>query len=395
MSTKVRVDTLERKLNQLSKQYIQQQKSARDLIEADQSDILSCLRDGVTSVKATIQDIRAPQSRTMEFEDDALISFDVDPIDHYKMPGSFVTELEIPDESIVPRTRDLVVLRERCTAINKSFTNLASSADKQLEDVMEIQLAVTTFEDQLDNLQEEVNSTMQSAQSAVASTQESLKFKKVKKEGAQSRLSTVASELSGVEEDISDNKDHRKIAKVVKYGALAVSPFFLPALGIAAGMQVGGMVLKDKKQDLIKQRSRVNTEFEAVKSEISSLEKQNIELEAALQGNKKLSTRCGKLTQQAKFSKKELVCKADEYQALKEAAGSFLLWSETLQHRAELMEDFDDGEHLDQMALRLVDDLAKCKQREVNAICQPLQALLLGGRSARGGRGGELSLIDM
>ena len=151
-------------------------------------------------------------------------------------------------------------------------------------------------------------------------------------------------------------------------------------------------MLKDKKQDLVNQKSRVNTEFEAVKTEISTLEKQHKELEAALHGNKKLSTRCGKLTQQAKISKKELVCKANDYQALKEAAGSFLLWSETLQHRAELMEDFDDGEHLDQKVLGLVDHLAKCKQREVNAICQPLQALLLGGRS---GRDGELLLIDV
>ena len=215
MSTKVKVDNLERKLNQLSKQYIQQQKSAKDLIEADQSDILSCLRDGVTSVRATIQDIRAPQNRTIEAEVDLLITFDFDAIDHPKMPGAFITELEIPDESIITRPRDLIALRERCTEINKSFTKLATSADRQLEDVMEIQLAVTTFEDELDSLQEEVNSTMTSAQSAVASTQESLKVKMVKKEGAQSRLSTVASELSGVEEEISDNKDHRKIAKVV------------------------------------------------------------------------------------------------------------------------------------------------------------------------------------
>ena len=224
MSTKVQVDTLERKLNRLSKKYIQQQKSAKDLIEADQSDILSCLRDGVTSVKATIQDIRAPQSRTIEPEEGLLISFDFDPIDHLKMPGSFITELEVPDDSIIPRARDLKVLRERCTEINKSFTNLASSADMQLEDVMEIQLAVTSFEDDLDSLQEEVNSTMKSAQSAVASTQASLKVKKVKKEGAQSRLSTVASELSGVEEEISDNKDHRKIAKVVGHCS-GISPW--------------------------------------------------------------------------------------------------------------------------------------------------------------------------
>ena len=105
-------------------------------------------------------------------------------------------------------------------------------------------------------------------------------------------------------------------------------------------------MLKDKKKDLVSQRNRVNLEHEVVKTKIFSLEVQNKELEAVLQGHKKLSTRCGKLTEQAKLSKKELECKANDYQALKEAAGSFLLWTEALQHRAELLEDFDDGDHL-------------------------------------------------
>ena len=140
-------------------------------------------------------------------------------------------------------------------------------------------------------------------------------------------------------------------------------------------------MLKDKKQDLVSQKNRINLEHEAVKIEIFSLEEQKKELEVVLQGHKELSTQCGKLTEHAKHSKKELVCKANDYQALKEAAGSFLLWTEALQHRAELLEDFDDGDHLGQIALRLVDDLSKCKQQEVNAICQPLQALLLDGKS--------------
>ena len=216
MSTKTEVDTLERKFNQLSKRYTQREKSAQDLIEADQSDILSCLRDGLTLVQAAIEDISGPQNRTIEPEDDLLISLDFVSIEHPRMPGSFITELEVPDGSIVPCTRDIVVLRERCAEINESFTKLAVSADRQLEDVMEMQLAATEFQDELERLQEEVDETTKSAQSAVMHTQESLNSKKVEKEGAQSRLSTVASELNGVEEEISDNKDHRKIVKVVR-----------------------------------------------------------------------------------------------------------------------------------------------------------------------------------
>ena len=216
MSTKIEVDTLERNLNQLSKRYSQQEKSAKDLIEADQSDILSCLRDGLTSVLAVIQDIRGPQNRPIKPEGNLLIPLDFVSIEQRRMPGSFPKELEVPGGNVILCTEDIVVLRERCAEINESFTKLAASADRQLEDVMEMQLAATEFEVELDRLQEEVDETTNSAQSAVTHTQESLNTKKVEKEGAQSRLSTVASELNGVEEEISDNKDHRKIVKAVR-----------------------------------------------------------------------------------------------------------------------------------------------------------------------------------
>lgn len=216
MSTKTEVDTLERNFNQLSKRYSQQEKSAKDLIEADQSDILSCLRDGLTSVQAAIQDIRGPQNRPIKPEGNLLIPLDFVSIEQRRMPGSFPTELEVPGGNVILCTEDIVILRERCAEINESFTKLAASADRQLEDVMEMQLAATEFEVELDRLQEEVDETTNSAQSAVTHTQESLNTKKVEKEGAQSRLSTVASELNGVEEEISDNKDHRKIVKVVR-----------------------------------------------------------------------------------------------------------------------------------------------------------------------------------
>ena len=81
---------------------------------------------------------------------------------------------------------------------------------------MEMQLAANKFQDELERLQEEVDETTKSSQSAVMDTQESLNSKKVEKEGAQSRLSTVASELNGVKAEISDNKDHRKVVNVVR-----------------------------------------------------------------------------------------------------------------------------------------------------------------------------------
>lgn len=63
-------------------------------------------------------------------------------------------------------------------------------------------------------------------------------------------------------------------------------------------------MLKDKKQDLVNQKNRINLEHEAVKTEIFSLEEQKKELEVVLQGHKELSTQCGKLTEHAKHSKR-------------------------------------------------------------------------------------------
>ena len=137
-------------------------------------------------------------------------------------------------------------------------------------------------------------------------------------------------------------------------------------------------MLKDKKQDLINTRDSVDSQQRTLKIEIASLEKQNKDLEADLKTQSKLSARCSQLNQRAKSSKRDLASKANDSQALKEAASRFLLWTEILQSRAGLMEDFDDGEQLRQMALRLVDDLSKNKRQEVIEICQPLQALILG-----------------
>ncbi len=151
-------------------------------------------------------------------------------------------------------------------------------------------------------------------------------------------------------------------------------------------------MLKDKKWDLTQQRLSANLEHQTLRTEIASLQAQNQDLETVLETNKKLSAQCGKAAEQVRRSERRLVCKANDYQALKEAAGNLLLWTETLQSRAEVMEDFDDGAHLGEMALRLVDDLSKCKRNDVNEICQPLQTLLLGEKH---GSDGQSLLIDV
>ena len=135
-------------------------------------------------------------------------------------------------------------------------------------------------------------------------------------------------------------------------------------------------VLKDKKRDLINEKESVNSRNQTLQIEIAACDKESRELQSALKAKRSLSTRCGKMSEQAQRSKTELACRAMEYQNLKEAAGQFLLWAERLQSRAELMESFDEEEDISRGLLRLVGDLERCESEEVRKIYSPLKALL-------------------
>ena len=83
------------------------------------------------------------------------------------------------------------------------------------------------------------------------------------------------------------------------------------------------------------------------------------------------------MSKQIQQAKKELICSANEYQTLKEAAGDLLSWTEELQNRAELMESFDEREEIERGVRRLVGALERCEREEVKRICAPLKLMLL------------------
>ena len=91
-----------------------------------------------------------------------------------------------------------------------------------------------------------------------------------------------------------------------------------------------------------------------------------------------MSSRCAELSKQAQQAKRELICRANEYQTLKEAAGGFVLWTGELQNRAELMESFDEREEIRRGVRKLVGALEGCERKEVRAICAPLRVLVDG-----------------
>lgn len=134
--------------------------------------------------------------------------------------------------------------------------------------------------------------------------------------------------------------------------------------------------MKDQKQDLINEKASVAARTRTLQSEIASIEQQRRDLESSLQAKKELSFRCDELSKQAQQSKKELGCRANEYQTLKEAASHFSLWTEELRNRAELMEDFEEGDEIKSGVLRLVGDLERCEREEVRRLGGPLSALI-------------------
>ena len=91
-----------------------------------------------------------------------------------------------------------------------------------------------------------------------------------------------------------------------------------------------------------------------------------------------MSSRCAEMSKQVQQAKRELICRANEYQTLKEAAGDFLSWTEELQNRAELMESFDEKEEIRRGVRKLVGALERCEREEVRGICVPLRRMLLG-----------------
>ena len=216
MATSIQIDNLERKLNQLSERCKEQENTARGLIEYDQSEILIYLRDGVQSVQAIIRDLGKAQDLTIGPEDHLSLSLDYISIEEPKIPGAFIVEVEVKT-GVVSHAETSLKIVERCTEISSSFTKLAISADKQLEDIMSIQLKVTDFDAELDRLQDELVATTRRARNDTTQTQESLKAKKTEREGRQSRLSAITIDLRDVEEKMSDNKTQRKVAKVVCY----------------------------------------------------------------------------------------------------------------------------------------------------------------------------------
>ena len=208
------IDDIETKLNALSERYKAQGQSARNLIDIDQSNILNCLQNGVQSVETILESLKNVQDINISTEENLSISLDYVTIDAPEVPGAFVTEISVPNP------RYTVALGERCTQISTCFTKLSNSADKQLEDIMEIQLAATDIEAELDRLKAGLDETTESAQTAVTTTRESLERKKTEKENAQSRLTTVEAELRAVENKASENKTHRKVARFVSVPCL-------------------------------------------------------------------------------------------------------------------------------------------------------------------------------
>ena len=215
MSPESQIDEIETELKALSERYKAQGQNARDLIDIDQSSILNCLQNGVRSVQTTLESLKNGQDINISTEENLSITLDYVTIDAPKVPGAFVTEISIPNP------RNTVALGERCTQISTCFTKLSNSADKQLKDIMEIQLAATDIEDELDRLKAGLDETTESAQAAVTTTRESLERKKTEKAKAQSRLTTVEAELRSVENKASENKTHRKVAKFVSIPCLA------------------------------------------------------------------------------------------------------------------------------------------------------------------------------
>ena len=209
MSSDSQIKDIETKLNALSERYEAQGQSAQDLIDIDQNSILSCLQDGVQSIQTILETLKDAQNIDISVEEHLSISLNYVTIDTPKVPGAFVTE------DLIPNSRTTVALGERCTEISACFTKLSNSADKQLEDIMEIQLAATDIEAELDRLKAGLDETTESAQRAVTMTRESLERKKTEKKNAQSRLTNVEAELRAVEDKASENKTQRKVAKFV------------------------------------------------------------------------------------------------------------------------------------------------------------------------------------
>ena len=209
MSPERQIDDIETKLNALSERYKAQGRSAQSLIDIDQSSILNCLQDGVQSVQIILKSLKDVQGINIGPEEHLSISLDYVTIDTPEVPGAFVTEI------LIPNPKNTIALGECCTQISTCFRKLSKSADKQLEDIMEIQLAATDIEAELDRLKAGLDETTESAQRAVTTTRKSLERKKTEKEDAQSRLTTVEAELRAVENKASENKTHRKVAKFV------------------------------------------------------------------------------------------------------------------------------------------------------------------------------------
>ena len=134
--------------------------------------------------------------------------------------------------------------------------------------------------------------------------------------------------------------------------------------------------MKDKKQDLISEKESFNAQNQAIQTEIASFEQQSRDLTSSLLNKITMSFRCAGLSKQVQQAKRELICRANEYQTLKEAAGGFLSWSDELQNRAELMESFDEREEIRRGVRRLVGALERCEREEVRAICAPLRVLV-------------------
>ena len=134
---------------------------------------------------------------------------------------------------------------------------------------------------------------------------------------------------------------------------------------------------------MISEKETFNARNQAIQTAIASFEQQSRDLSSSLLTKKKMSSRCAELSKQAQQAKRELICRANEYQTLKEAAGDFVLWTGELQNRAELMESFDEREEIRRGVSKLVGALEGCERKEVRAICAPLRVLVDGGQEEK------------
>ncbi len=125
------------------------------------------------------------------------------------------------------------------------------------------------------------------------------------------------------------------------------------------------------------QRETLQTQCTSLENNSKSIEADKIRLRSILSGETALAQGCGDISLDLRASKTLLADKANDYRILKEAAGRFLGWSETIESRSDILTMATDMEELKESTERLRQDLLKCKEERVLEICDSLERLSL------------------